>query len=301
MPIFESSRRDDLAALQFDDVASQLDAGLAPDQIGGNPQDGDRLLVELMPRRQVQLDAVDEAVLVAAWQAGRGPAALRRLAETRRRRAELRRVIARGLRYPALLIGLATLIAALIGSAMHLYWLPVTVVTLVALGAVLAVVGRRALREGRPDWLRLPLLGDCVRGQGELAYLEILHALYASGVPLLQAHAQAAPVCPIASMRADLLAADALLQQGRSLHEVLTTAGALHDETRQLIGNGERAGNLEEALLRALQRRQDVAQRQIAQISRLATVCAQGFGMLVAAVTVLSFYASYSALLRGLR
>lgn len=296
-----SPRRDEQAALTLDDVASQLDAGLAPDQIGGNPADGDRMLAELMVRRHVVLDAVDDAVLVAAWQAGRGPDAVRRLADQRRRRAEFARSILRSLRYPAALVVVASTVAFVTGRAVGATWLPIAVGILLVVGTALGVMTLQGLRHGGERWLRLPLLGAWAQDVAELPYLEILHGLYASGVSLQKAHPQAVAACPVAAVRERLRRADATLQQGRPLAEALGAADPVDRETLQLLGNGERTGNLEEALLRALGRRRDVAQRRTTTLARLVGNLAYAFGVTVAVVTIWSFYSSYFAMLRSIR
>src|SRR5207245_873420 len=96
-------RLDDRAALQFEDLASAMDAGLSPTQIGGQAGEGDLVLHGILRRRGVRLDSVETAVLTAGWRSGRAGETLRNRARARRDRAELTRRVQTGLRYPLLL------------------------------------------------------------------------------------------------------------------------------------------------------------------------------------------------------
>ena len=115
----------------------------------------------------------------------------------------------------------------------------------------------------------------------------------------LQAHPQAAATCPVADAQSKLLAADRILQQGRPLAEALVQVEALHPETRHLLAVGEQAGTLEDALQRALTRRQAVASVGAAQLSRWIGGACYVFGCLVAVYVIFRVYGSYGAMLRG--
>jgi type II secretory pathway component PulF len=285
--------KDEKAALALDDLASQLDAGLSPQQVGGNPADGERVLVTLLTGRGVGLDAVDEAILVASWRAGRAVASLKRLADQRRTRAVFTRSFLGSVRYPLVLIVMAVGIAMLCGSVMHKRWLPIVAAAVPAAGVAGVIVLLRGLRNGGRGWMTVPIVGAWARDVAELPYLEILHGLYASGVPLLQAHPEAVAACPVRVVREGLRAADSRLQQGNPLHESLLTAAAVDPETLHLLGNGERTGNLEEALQRALTRRRDVVQRRTALLAGTLGRGAYLFAVLLAAAAVLTFYTGY--------
>lgn len=294
-------RRDEQAALAFADLASALDAGLPLANLGGDAADGERVLTALLRRRQIELSAADASALEAAWVAGRGPAALRRLADQRQRRAAFVRSVRQSLRYPLALIAMSLLVATTAGSVFGGRWLPITAVLIAAGLATLIVCAVRGLRRGSERWRAMPLLGPLAQDLAEVPYLEILHSLYASGVPLLQAHARAVAGCPVASVQARLLAADHLLQQGRPLAEALATFSPVDSETQTLLQNGEHAGDLEGALQRALQRRRDVAERRTGQLARILGTAAYVVGASIAFATIWSFYSGYFAALRGLR
>ncbi|MGE3173619.1 MAG: type II secretion system F family protein [Planctomycetota bacterium] len=290
--------RDERDALRLDDLASALDAGLTPAQLGApaTAQD-EQVLAALGRARGAALESVDAQVLEAAWTAGRGPAALRRLAEQRRQRATFTRELVAALRYPALLLALSALVS-LISLRLGSSWVPWVGLGLSGAAVVGAIAVWRGVRTGGPAWLALPLVGEWARALGEVPYLEILHSLYASGVGLREAHARAAPASPIAAVRARLLAADVLVQSGGSLTEALTQANPVDHETLTLIATGERTGGLEEALENALRRRRFVAQSRAQVLGK-----ALGSGAFLLAVgivfaVVLSFYSSYFGMLR---
>ena len=259
---------DERAALQFDDLASALDAGLPVHHLGGDAKAGDRVLHDILRQRGVVLSPTEDAVLLAGWRAGRASAALRSRGVGRRNRAEFARTLWAGLRYPLLLFGLVFLASFATARIIGHYWFAAAVVALVAAAATFVVLARRGLRSGSERWTRVPVLGRIAIGLAELPYLETLHALYAAGVPLAQAHPAAVAAVPLASLQRRLEVADRALQSGRPLTESLAQAVALNPETRSLLATGEHAGQLEDALQRSLVRRRDVSARDIGTTAR---------------------------------
>ena len=293
-------KRDERAALAFLDLASALDAGLPAATFGGDPKDGDDMVALALQRRGAALDPTDDIVLRAAWRAGRPSEALRRLAAQRQQRAEFARPVLAGFLYPIALVSVA-FVVSLIAARIGVTWLPWVVgLLIVAIAAMLAfVIGE--LRTGGRRLQRVPVFGAFLRDLGEVPYLDVLHACHASGVPLLKAHQEAVAACPVHSVRERLLVADALVQQGRPIAESLAQAIAVCSETQTMLATGEQTGTLEDALRRAAQRRRDTAQRGATQIGKGLAVGIYVVGLGVAALTVVSFYAGYGALLRGLR
>ena len=76
--------------------------------------------------------------------------------------------------------------------------------------------------------------------------------------------------------------------------------GGVHQETLQLITNGEHSGSLEEALLRALRRRQEVGARHMAALAKGLTMLVYALACAVAIYVVFSFYSSYFGALRAI-
>lgn len=286
------------AALQFEDVASALEAGLPLQTLGGDPTAGDRVLHQLLARRRVVLTATEATVLQHAWRAGIAAQALRARAIERRQRAEFVRTLWTSLRYPLLLLTMVTALSFLLVSSLG----PRLVASFV-LAAVAAAVWliRSSLRGGVPWVAGLPGLGPTLRDAGELPFLETLHALYGAGVPLLQAHTAALSTVAIPAVRDRLAVADRILQEGRPLHEALHTAVALHTETRQLLATGERAGQLEDALERALVRRREVVSRRVQQQGRWLGHAIYALAVVAVVWFVIDFWSNHYRALTRLR
>jgi type II secretory pathway component PulF len=288
------------AALQFDDLASALEAGLPIAALGGDAAAGDRVVHGILRQRQVRLTPTEDTVLVHAWRAGTAAAALRSRAEQRRQRAEFLRTLWSGLRYPLLLLGMVLLLATISTGTMGNGFLFAVLAVLAALGAGGWLVFRGVQRGA--DWVdRLPWIGPTLRDAGELPYLETLHALYGAGVPLLAAHEAALASVAVVSVRVRLTGADRVLREGRPLAEALLATGALHPETRQLLASAEPAGQLEDALRRALQRRRDVVARSTAAAARRLGMLLYGGAALAVLLFVVNFYSSYFAQLSRYR
>lgn len=289
---------DERAALQFADLASALDAGLPLPTLGGEAAAGDRALHTALRTRGIRLSATEDAVLAAAWRSGRASEALRRCAVARERRAGFARRLWEGLRYPLLLLGMLFVASAASAAVVGPQFLYALLAGLAVLAAGALWIRAQVHRGAR--WLaRAPIARQLLPALGELPYLETLHALYASGVPLAQAHAEAVGTVRVALVRERLDIADRILQTGRPLRAALEQALALHPETRALLAGGEQAGQLEDALLRAFTRRSDVAARDVQHLARRAGQFAYFAAVALCAVLVLRFYGGYFGLLRG--
>lgn len=295
-----SIRANERAALHFEDLASALDAGLPLGVLGDAGAVDERAVHTILRQRGVALTPTEDIVLLAAWRSGRITEALRARAMDRRRRAEFARTLVAGLRYP-LLIFVLTLLASIVTAPVvghHGFTIGITVFA--ALAAAFTLGARAGLRRGDERWIRMPVIGTIASNLAELPYLETLWSMYGAGVPLLQAHTAAVAAVPVASVQKRLRIADGVLQSGRSLTESLAHAVALQQETRLVLATGEQAGQLEDALRRALDRRRDVAARSVADTARRASAIVYGVAVLTATAIVLTFWTSlYSRI--GLR
>lgn len=283
---------DERAAMQFDDLASAFDAGLPVASLGGDAAAGDRVVHGILARRGVQLRPTEDAVLTAAWRVGRISASLRQRAELRRERAAAARTVWQGLRYPLLLLVFLCIASCFVGAVLGSYFLPALALGSVAALTVFAVVAIRGLRSGSEAWRRVPVLGRFAQDFGELPYLETLHAMYASGVPLLEAHRAAVATVSVESVAARLRIATGVVAAGRPLAEALQESLALHAESRTLLSNGERAGQLEEAARRALQRRRETVTRTAADLARWVGVGSYSVAVVLAVVYIAWIYAT---------
>lgn len=265
---------DERAALQFDDLASALDAGLPLPALGGDPSHGDRVLHQILRARGVTLRANEDLVLEAAWRAGRAGIGLRNRAEQRRQRAAAARLAWQGLRYPVFLLVFLCFASLFVGLLLRSATLPLSMACVVATIVAVGFFVRRGVLRASERWLALPWLGRLLQDLGELPYLETLHALYTAGVPLVQAHRAAVDAIAVRGVQDRLRIADRILAEGRPLAEALHGALALHAETRTLLATGEKAGQLEEALRKALVRRREVVGRNLGDLARWAGIAA---------------------------
>ncbi len=291
---------DDRAALAFADLASAFEAGLTPQFLGVVPgSDGPAAIDALLAARDVTPLPGEREVLAAAWDAGRIGEGLRHRSQVREQRAASRRDVRRALAYPALLLALALPISGLVALATGS---PVVILVLAVLlvAAVAGVWLARAMAGGSDAVLRLPGIGPLAAELAELPYLEVLHGLYASGVPLLTAHPRALAVCRLPDLHARLRQADQILQQNQPLVQALNAAQALHPETRSLLALGEQAGGLEDALHRALRRRSEATTRRAQALARILAGVAYALAVLVVIAMAFSFYSSYFGALRSL-
>lgn len=293
--------QDERHALQFEDLASAVESGLGAQHLGGDPSHGERMLHDVLRQRGLHLSRTEDAILSAAVRVGSAPTTLRRCAAARRQRASFVRTLWAGMRYPMALIATALLVALISLRLGTSRWVPIGIVLLLVATAALAFLLVRGLRRGTGPWLRLPGLGPLLEQLAELPYLQVLHGLYSAGVPLLTAHPQAVAACPLVAVRLRLFAADRIVQQQRPLSEALDQVGALHLETRQLIRTGEPGGTLEDALLRALQRRMDVTSRDTLLFCQWLGRIAYGTAAAIAIYLIFSFYSAYFSQLNALR
>ena len=127
----------------------------------------------------------------------------------------------------------------------------------------------------------------------ELPYLEALHALYGAGVPIVEAHRTALATVRLQDLRKQLSVAQEMLEQGRPLREALETSASLSLETRALLATGEQAGELEDALDRALVRRTEMAELQLQRAARAAGTIAYVSAAIGVVVIAIQFYTSY--------
>ena len=290
----------DAAALQFDDLASALEAGLPVSALGGDPAAGERVLHDILRRRGVRLTGLEDEVLLHTWRAGTSAAALRIRAHERRQRAEFARTLWAGLRYPVLLLALVLLMSGLLAPVIGFSML-IGTGTLVALLLGGGLWLQRAQQRGEA-WLgRLPGLGRMLNELAEIPYLETLHALYGAGVQLLAAHHTAVATVRLSTVRDRLQLADGILHGGTSLREALAQTASLHPETRNLLATGEQAGQLEDALRRALLRRREVGARDLANLARRAGQALYAIAALAVILFLVHFYSGYAASLAKFR
>ncbi|MEM7202147.1 MAG: type II secretion system F family protein [Planctomycetota bacterium] len=290
-------RRDENVAERLEDVASALQAGLPVEAIVDGPATegwrrdlvagAEEGLTAALRARGAPLEGAEWAMLRAAEKAGRLPEALLARARGRRQRAQVTRTLLAAVRYPIGVLVFGLLLVLVIGGGTAL----VTAATLILVAVPLGWWAlRRALQSPSFTGWGIPGLRGVLRDAAEIPYLESLQGLYAAGVPLRDAHEEAARTVPIGAARYRLLAAAAPLDQGATLTEALTTARGLGDETLRLLRAAELAGDLEGALGRSLQRRRDTLERRVGRAARVIGVVVYAAVALWVAWFALDFY-----------
>jgi len=284
------------AALALDDLASALDAGLPIESLGGNVDLEDHVLLDLAWQRGITLTASEKIVLEAAWKSGNAGKALRGRAADRRRQAEFYEEIWAGLRYPVILLCMLPVVAvatyAVIGPDF-------AIALAIAYGilAIVYLIMARKLGRGDANLERFPIIGSLLEDVRELPYLESLHAQYGAGVPIVEAHGAAIRSVKMRALRERLGQTQQYLSEGIELREALHRSGALCQETRSLLATGEQAGQLEDALERALTRRREVAGRKMATAARRIGQIAYALAVVAIVYVVFKFYSSYFAMM----
>lgn len=296
-----SYRADERAAMAFQDLASALDAGLPLESIGGNPQLGDHVLVDLCWQRGIQLRPTEKLALEAGWKSGNASLALRMRAAARQRRADFIRTTQNALAYPVLLCVMLLVSSLAVMSVVGTGTATLIMVVYGCLAAALVLVARK-LGRGDSSLESWPIFGGVLRELRELPYLEALHSLYGAGIPIVDAHRTAFPTVHMQGLRKQLAVAMTLLEQGRPLREALETSASLSPETRQLLASGEQAGQLEEALHRAIERRSEMAGRKLKVAARTTSAIVYALVAVGIATFAIQFYTSYlDKALSGLR
>lgn len=290
--MFDLFSTDAKLALRLEELASQLDAGLPPGEILPGVGLDSGLVAALRPP-EWPLDPTERSVLEAAEQAGRLPDALRERAAARRQRAELRRELISGLRYPILVLLVMVPVGAVAGMVAGGAWAAIAGLGIPVALVMAGIALRRAVRSPTFHGGGIPGLRSILHDAAEIPYLEALGGLYRAGVGLLPAHSQALRAVPVASVRARLFLAAQLLEGGDiALGEALARTSAVQPETLQILQPAERAGALEEALGRALDRRRHTLASRTSSAIRLFSGTLYAVVVVLVALLALDFYGS---------
>ncbi|MFK7742851.1 MAG: type II secretion system F family protein [Planctomycetota bacterium] len=254
------------------------------------------MLLDLCWQRGIALDGSEKVALEVAWRSGKAGHCLRQRATARRTRSEFSRKLWSGLRYPlVLLIGIAVTAVCCSGIIGPGYAIGIGIAYALLAALTFALV--RGIRRGHPLVERIPGVPTLMADLRELPYLDAMQMLYGAGVPIVEAHEAALRTTQAPGLRQDLRESLTALQAGNSYADALALPEALTQESRVLLANGEQAGQLEEALLRAHARRREVAQRKLILTAR--TVGNVVYAAAVVGVVLLA-YTFYTSLYAGL-
>ena len=148
-------------------------------------------------------------------------------------------------------------------------WAVLAVLAALALG-LRAALARPALRE-RFDgwWLRLPLVGRLARGYNAARFAGTLAMLTGAGVPILRALQAAAETLNNRALRADALAALALVREGAPLASALAQKRRFPSLVPMFARLGEQTGRLPQMLERAATQLGAEVQRRALQLATL--------------------------------
>ncbi|MCA8943836.1 MAG: type II secretion system F family protein [Planctomycetes bacterium] len=276
-------------AIRYEDVASALDAGIPLEAAVGHPGP---TLCEALAATGVALTHVDRAVLAAAERSGDVSRALRDRATHERSIASLQRAIVARLAYPLFVLVCAAALTwflrtrSLGGS--DLPWIALLGIVVVTTG--FAWMLHRAHRVVRLPTFLAPFRG-VLRDYATIPYLDAMYAQYRAGIPILEAHSLAATAAPIGVTRAALLDAGQRLERTRdTLGRALEESGALDRETSDLLAKAELAGDLEDGLRRALERRRQTFERRLTFHARAFGGTVYSVAVFACAWQIVSFY-----------
>lgn len=304
-----SPSQDEREAYLFADIASAADAGITAEQILNGPSTASlpgvslntKTLTQGLVAKGLRLVPHELLMLETAEQAGNFSKVLRILAGQRTLRAERHREIRRRLAYPAFLLCLAGVVGCVSSWALSQGPWPMITAAAIVLGSfgVAAFVVRQTIHN--PDRGLIPPVRRLVLGLGELPYLQSMHGLYGAGVKIHEAHALALKTSPVASVRQRLEESGRALARGSTLSEALHLCTALHPETRQMLASAEAAGDLEHALDRAVERRQNATDLSTRRLMTIGLATVQVFVYGFAGYLIINFWLSYYAGLGMLR
>ncbi len=301
---FPGPGQNDRDADKLEDLAQALDAGIDLDLFLGDPAGpaGENML-EKIRRHGPATTLLDRRILEAAERAGELPRALRERAAAKRFLAETKRLLIRQLSYPSLVLVMAALVTLLLTN-LGMFPNGGRVLTAVAVLIALALVGLWQYLRSIPtnperSGKLIPGLHRLLQDYGELPYLEALHGLYAAGIPIIEAHQDATRTCPVAWLRMRLTHASRHLTEGSGLAESLAMEAAVCADTQGLLSKAELSGNLEDAVLRAADRRRQVLRRKVTRASKALGTGSYIIAVLVVAMVAISFYSSYLSAVLG--
>lgn len=252
------------------------------------------------------------AVVAAGEQSGQLAAVLERLADDLEARETLRNKLVAASLYPAIVTLVALAIVVFLvtyvvpqvasvfeGSRRALPLLTVAMLgisgfvrtwgwlllALLGLGLAGLQLARRqpALRQRMDQaWLRLPLVGRIARGYNAARFAATLAMLAGAGVPILRALQTAAETLHNQALRADALAALALVREGAPLASALASQNRFPPLLVLFARLGEQTGNLPAMLQRAAdQLGAEVQRRSLNMATLLEPLLIVGMGLIV--------------------
>jgi type II secretory pathway component PulF len=220
------------------------------------------------------------------------------------RHKEKRRLLA-NLIYPVVLlhgvIMLPPLKYLVVESLDKSYWAIVLPPLLIAYGILGLIVfaWQRFFRAGRlrekvdEFLLKLPMIGNLVRGISLVRVIRSLTSLHNAGVEVVSTARQAALTAGNRAISLRLSAALPVLEQGGSYTDYFTFAGVLTSSQLGVVAVGEQSGALAESLERMVMQMEEDNHQRLTTIIKTAIYVVYFIAAAMVALTVISFYSGY--------
>ena len=109
--------------------------------------------------------------------------------------------------------------------------------------------------------LRMPVFGDLARQKALASFVRTLRKLFAAGVGPITAWEGAMNVAPNSIIRAKLVEAYDMIENGVPLHDAFTATGLFANETEQLMATGVVSGQMVQMMDRVAEYYQDSVER----------------------------------------
>ncbi|GJM19060.1 MAG: type IV pilus biogenesis protein PilC [Phycisphaeraceae bacterium] len=225
-----------------------------------------------------------------------------RLAQFVTRQADLRGRVTGALVYPAFLIGLGSIILAVlftffvpqfrgefakldhlplithvvlgVADAFTSYGLVTFSILALLIGAVWWWARQEESRRAMNRWAtRAPLIGPLVRALATARFCRMLGTMESNGVPLLNALTIARGAAGNVLLEEAIAEATEAVRAGKTLAEPLGRSVLFDDDVAEMIGVGEAAGNIDHVLLRTADTIEARVDRLLATLIRLMEPC----------------------------
>ncbi|MBC7803874.1 MAG: type II secretion system inner membrane protein GspF [Candidatus Parcubacteria bacterium] len=178
-----------------------------------------------------------------------------------------------------------------LSAGLQSYLMLIVIAGAASVFALRAAYAREAVRE---KWqrllLRMPVVGQLVRGNDTARLASTLAILVSSGVPLLQALTAGSRVLRNIPLRRAVEEAMERVREGSSLHRALGTGRGFPPIFIHLISSGEKSGRLAHMLSRAAKQQQaenEAHVRLLAGILEPAVIVAMGAVVLLVVLAIL--------------
>jgi len=149
--------------------------------------------------------------------------------------------------------------------------------------------------------LRTPVFGDLARQKALASFVRTLRKLFAAGVGPITAWEGAMNVAPNSVIRAKLVEAYDMMQNGVAIHDAFTATGLFANETEQLLATGVVSGQMVQMMDRVAEYYQDSVERSYStarywmfRIAGVTTIALAGALMIILVINYFSSVFSFA-------